>query len=234
MKILPGIEIKSKALWLPKQKALIIADLHLGYEEALAKRGVLAPRTMLREMKKEIQELLRLKPKTIIINGDLKHEFGEISRQEWRDSIEILDLLSRRSRVVLIKGNHDTILGPIARRKGIEIKDFYAAGGVYILHGHKIFLDCLDKNIKTVIIGHEHPAVSLREGVKKEIYKCFLLGRWKSKNLIVMPSFFTIFEGSDVSKEKLLSPFLNEKTIKNFKVFVLGDKVYEFGKLKDI
>ncbi|MFA5084488.1 MAG: hypothetical protein WC475_03900, partial [Candidatus Paceibacterota bacterium] len=63
MEILKGIEIKGKSLWFPKQKILIIADLHLGYEEAMNERGVLAPRTMLAEMKKEISDLLKLKPK---------------------------------------------------------------------------------------------------------------------------------------------------------------------------
>lgn len=236
MKILKGIEIKNKALWLPKSKTLIIADLHLGYEEALAKQGILAPRMMFQEMRKEIQELLRINPRTVIINGDLKHEFGQISRQEWHDTLELLDLLLRRSKVILIKGNHDMILESIARRKNLEIKEFYITGNMCILHGHKILLDkeIYDKKIKTVIIGHEHPAVSLREGAKAEKYKCFLLGKWHKKNLIVMPSFFTIFEGSDVKIEKLLSPYLDEKTIGNFEVFVLGDKVYRFGKLNNI
>ena len=49
-----------------------------------------------------------------------------------------------------------------------------------------------------------------------------------------MPSFFSVFEGSDIKKEKLLSPYLDEKRIKNFDVFVLGDKIYKFGKLKNI
>lgn len=62
----------------------------------------------------------------------------------------------------------------------------------------------------------------------------FPAGKWHKKNLIVMPSFFTIFEGSDVKIEKLLSPYLDEKTIGNFEVFVLGDKVYRFGKLNNI
>jgi metallophosphoesterase superfamily enzyme len=35
MNILPGIEIKGKALWHVKKKILIIADLHIGYEEAM-------------------------------------------------------------------------------------------------------------------------------------------------------------------------------------------------------
>ncbi len=123
MEILKGIEILGKALWMPKQKMLILADLHIGYEEALNKQGVLVPRTQFKETKREIEGLLQeLKPRTIVINGDLKHEFGEISRQEWHETIAILDLLLEKARVILIKGNHDTILEPIAKKKNLEIK----------------------------------------------------------------------------------------------------------------
>ncbi|UZE93738.1 MAG: hypothetical protein IB618_03145 [Candidatus Pacearchaeota archaeon] len=40
MELLPGIKIINKALWLSKHKILIIADLHLGYEEALNQQGI--------------------------------------------------------------------------------------------------------------------------------------------------------------------------------------------------
>ena len=33
------------------------------------------------------------KPEQVIINGDLKHEFGTISDQEWRDVLKIFDLI---------------------------------------------------------------------------------------------------------------------------------------------
>lgn len=232
MKILNGIEIRNKALWIKKEKVLIIADLHMGYEEALTKDGILVVQTMFKDIEKEIKELLKLKPKLIIINGDLKHEFRSISNQEWKDSLGILDLLLKESKVILIKGNHDTILEPIARKRGLEIVDFYILKDIAILHGQRIFFECLDKKIKTLIIGHDHPAVSLREGVKSEKFKCFLLGKYQDKKLIVMPSFFTINEGSNILQEKLLSPFL--KDINSFEVFVLGDKTYKFGKVKDI
>lgn len=238
MEILKGVEIKNKALWLKEERILIIADLHIGYEEALTEEGMLVPKTMFKEMLYEIKELLKLKPKIIVINGDLKHEFGGISKQEWQETLEILDLLLKRGRVVLIKGNHDTILEPIARKRNIKVVNFYIVEDIVILHGHKILLDkkIYAKKIKTVVIGHEHPAVSIREGVKQEIYKCFLKGKWHDKNLIIMPSFFPIYEGSDVKREKLLSPFLEKREIKEFNVFVLDEKwnVYDFGKLKNI
>jgi uncharacterized protein len=237
MEILKGIEIKNKALWLKKSRALVLGDLHIGYEQALIEDGILVPKNMFQEIKRELENLLKLEPKIVIINGDLKHEFGRISKQEWQETLELIDLFSKNKvKVILIKGNHDTILEPIARKKQVEIKDFFVLDDICILHGHKMLLDkkIYDKKIKTIIIGHNHPAISLHEGVKQEKYKCFLLGKWHDKKLVVMPSFFTIFEGSDIKREKLLSPFLGENKIKNFEVFILGDKVYKFGKLKDI
>jgi metallophosphoesterase superfamily enzyme len=51
-----------------------------------------------------------------------------------------------------------------------------------------------------------------------------------------MPSFFSVYEGSDIKRERLLSPFLEERALKSFDVYVLDEKgkVYDFGKLKNI
>lgn len=227
MEILPGIEIIGKSLWLPNKKILIAADFHIGYEEALNKQGILIPRMQFMETKRDLEKLLRkVKPKIIIINGDLKHEFGEISQQEWSETSRILDLLSCHSKeLVLVKGNHDTILEPIAKKKKLKVVDCYNINNICILHGHKILLT----KAKILIIAHEHPAISLSEGPKSELYKCFLLGSWHNKKLVVMPSFMPIIEGSDIKKEKLLSPYL--KNLHGFKVFIAADKTYYFGNI---
>ena len=106
-----------------------------------------------------------------------------------------------------------------------------------ILHGDIIpegFDSLLKKEkIKTIIIGHEHPAISLKDGPRVEHYKCFLKGSWKKYDLIAMPSFSPIVEGTDILKEDLLSPFLNQD-LNDFNIYIVGDKVYDFGKLKDI
>jgi len=235
MEILKGLFAKDKALWLPAQKVLVIADLHIGYEEALNKQGIFMPRRQFSEMQKELKEqLMEFKPRVVVINGDLKHEFGEISKQEWWETSKILDLiLSCCKKVILVKGNHDTILKPIARKKGLEVRDFYKVNDICFLHGDVLLKNKQAEKAKMLVIGHEHPAVSLREGRKIEKYKCYLLGRWKRQKLLVMPSFFSIFEGVDVKKEKLLSPYL-QQNLSKFELFIVGDKVYKFGKLENI
>ena len=228
MEIQRGIEIIDLALYIKKEKILIISDLHLGFEEALNKQGVLVPRFQFKEIIKRLELILKkVDPKLIIINGDLKHEFGRISRSEWKQVTDLIDFLKDRE-ILLIKGNHDNILGPIAKKKNIKLIDRYDTKNITIIHGDKI----PKKLNKTIIIGHEHPAVSF-PGRKDQKYKCFLKGKFERKTLIVMPSFYLISQGTDIIKQKILSPFLKKK-LDNFEIYIVEDKVYKFGKIKDI
>ena len=86
--ILPRAKIVDLALHLEEENYLVIADLHLGYEEMLNKQGVLMPRINFRDIKERLERRVFSKLKKldkIIINGDLKHEFGTISEQEWSE-----------------------------------------------------------------------------------------------------------------------------------------------------
>ncbi len=250
MEIVKGIEIQGKGLWIRKHKILVIGDLHIGYEEALAKGGVLVPKRSFAQEKRELENLIVLTgPKKIIIDGDLKHEFGEISGQEWKDTLEILRMMKDHAEeIILVRGNHDKILEPIARRMQLSIVDHYfipehKKAGVHDLtipsicfvHGDRIINNSDVKNADVLIIGHEHPAISLSEGEKIEKYKCFLVGEWKGKKLIVLPSFFPLIEGTDVNRERLLSPYLHQD-IGDFDVYVIGEgeQVYRFGSLKNL
>ena len=232
MNISSDIQIIDLALYLPKYKTLIIADSHIGFEEALNKQGILVPRFQFKELIQRLEKILsKVKPETIIINGDVKHEFGRISEQEWRHTLRLIDFLSRHCKnLFLIKGNHDTILGPIAEKRKITTADQIILGDILITHGHKLVK--FPKPIKTIIIGHEHPAVGLREKARVEIFKCFLKGKYKKAVLIVQPSLNLVTEGTDITREKLLSPFL--KDIRNFECFIVEDKVYRFGKIKNL
>jgi putative SbcD/Mre11-related phosphoesterase len=233
MEILKGTSIIDLGLFLKKHKTLIVSDLHIGYEEALNKQGVLVPRFMLKELSARLEEMLKLtKPDKVVINGDLKHEFGRISEQEWRDTLKILDLIAKHTKdIVLVKGNHDMILGPIAKKRDVRFVDDIIIGDYFVTHGDKI--KEIPKETKTIIIGNEHPAIGIREGNRTEKFKCFLLGKWKKSNLIVLPSMNMAIEGSDIQNEDILSPYLEQK-LSNFEAFVVADKVYNFGRLKDL
>ncbi len=231
MEILKDIEIVDLGLYLKKEKILVLADMHIGYEEALNKQGLLLPRFQFSDLVKRLKRILKqVKPKLIIINGDIKHEFGQISETEWRQTLRVLDFLTRKANVILLKGNHDTILGPIAKKRNLEIKDYFVVDKIYICHGHYVPEDEDFKKAKILITAHEHPAVGIREYPRVERFKCFLLGKYKNKKLIVQPSLNPVVEGTDILSEKPLSPFL-QQNIDNFEVFVVEKEIYKFGKL---
>ncbi len=233
MKLLKNIEAADLAIY--ANKALIIADIHIGFEEALNRQGILVPRFQLPDLIKRMKNIFNgLKDKkieAIIINGDLKHEFGAISEQEWRNTLKFLDFLGEYCKnILLIKGNHDTILGPIADKRNVRLVERAELGEIMVCHGDKIPEGI--KKYKTIIIGHEHPAVSIRDNMRAETYKCYLVGKFKGKNLIVQPSFNLVTEGTDILKERLLSPFL--RGIDDFNVCAVEDKIYELGKVKSL
>lgn len=238
-KILPNSEMLETALWLKKPSFLIIADLHLGFEETQTKQGVMLPLFNFLEIKKSLETIFAKQARfeKIVINGDLKHEFGIPSEQEWREVLDMLELLQKHCvEIVLIQGNHDNILGPIAAWHGIKIlKDgfFLKKEKILITHGHRLFFSREFEKAKTIIIGHDHVAVSLREGTKRETFKCFLKGKFGEKDLVVLPSISPIATGTNVFSNKLLSPFLQGNLL-DFECWVVADKPLYFGKLKNI
>ena len=235
MKINDNIKIIDLALYLKKEKTIIISDMHLGYEESLNKQGILIPKFQFKETLERLTKIFyKVKADKIILNGDFKHEFGTISDSEWKDILKIMDFfIERCNELILIKGNHDTILEPIARKRNLSTRLYYKINDYYICHGEVIPED-IDFNLsKTIIIGHEHPAVSIKSKTRSELYKCFLVGKFKNKSLIVIPSFNLVTEGTDVLKERLLSPFLQDN-LDDFDVYVVSDKVYKFGALKNL
>src|SRR3989344_5563917 len=139
MQLLPRIHAIDLAIEIDTQ-TLVFGDIHIGYEEALNKTGYLIPRFQFQDTIKRLNSILKNKQyEQIILNGDIKHEFGTITNQEWRDSLKILDLLQKHAKkVILIKGNHDTILGPIGDKKNLNIVEEFSIGDIYICHGHVI------------------------------------------------------------------------------------------------
>src|SRR3989344_4151441 len=103
MEILEDIEGVDLCLYLRKEKILVIGDMHIGLEESLQKQGFFIPRFDVQEVIKRLKNIFsKVDVKKIILIGDVKHEFGTISDQEWRDTLKVLDFLLEKCEVVLI------------------------------------------------------------------------------------------------------------------------------------
>jgi hypothetical protein len=232
MKISSGVEAIGLGLHLTKHGTVVFADLHIGIEDSLRRSGVLVPRQHFKELMRRMTAVLaKTKGVTrIVLNGDLKHDFALINDQEWREIKRLIDAFGERE-IVIVKGNHDIMLAPIARDKHITLVNEFRVGDVLIAHGDAVPKDI--KGIKTIIIGHEHPTITLREKAKAERYKCFLVTKYKSAQLVVQPSFGPLTQGMDILHAEPMSPLL-DGNVRKGKVFVVDedkDEVLDFGKV---
>ena len=234
-----------KSIFFPEQEILAIGDLHVGFEQSLIESGILVPEQQVKEIIDDLQKIIeeikvrKLNLQKIIFLGDIKHYFN----YEWKERFnfnKILDFLRefvKDSDIILIKGNHDKF-----DFSGKKMKNYYFNGGVMFFHGHMEFPQIHDEKVKMWVFGHLHPSIILSDkaDIKREKYKCFLLGFYKGKEVIVVPSFFGAIEGSAVNEKKYeyeegFSVIPNEE-LRNFEVHAISDdgEILNFGKVKKL
>lgn len=230
-----GVEIIDSSLLI--NDYIIISDLHLGYEHTLNAEGIMIPRFQYKKIIARLKEIIDVSNASkIIVNGDLKHEFGKISKQEFDEITNFIEFLKTHfDKIILIKGNHDNFTPFIAEKNGLEVYEYYSVENYIVMHGDKIPENFTEIKENTVIIGHEHPSIGIRSRERIEKVKCFLKGKVNDKKFIIMPSFNFITEGSDVLQEKTISPFLKGVYLDDFEVFAVEKfEVLPFGKIKDL
>ena len=210
------------ALYIKSLETIVLADIHLGYEYALAtSQGYYLPKTQFEIIISDLKEIIeKTNPAEIIIVGDIKHEFGHRSWQEYREVGLLLDFLeSHLEHITIIRGNHDNFIRGVFKKytKSEFIDELLIKDRYLFTHGHLVTKDIM-KNItnKTVVMGHEHPALLLTDDIGTKIkIPAFLFGPTKYKgNVVVLPATSPLMPGTEVNlitQEELLSPLL--KTI---------------------
>lgn len=234
-----------KTIFFPEQGILAIGDLHVGFEQSLREAGVNLPESQTDETIKNLQKIIEeikkqnWKLKKIIFLGDIKHYF----RYEWKERVhfnKILDFLEqhvKNSDIILIKGNHDKF-----DFSGKAMKNCYIKDKIAFFHGHITFPQIIDDEVDTWVMGHLHPSILLQEknGVKRERFKCFLTGKFNGREVIIIPSFIGITEGTPVNEQRY--EYENEfsviphKEIGNFRAYVIAEsgEIFDFGKVKGL
>jgi hypothetical protein len=233
----------NKTLFFPEKGILAIGDLHLGFEYQLQQSGVLIPEQQVKEIVEELKAIFhkikskKFSIKKIVFIGDIKHSFS----YEWKEKNffkEIINFLKNYVEdkdIILIKGNHDTIDYSFSDK----LQDYYIEDKIAFTHGHTLFKEVFSEKIETIVMGHLHPSVILSDSqdIKREKYKCFLIGKFKEKNIIILPSFLATIEGTTINSvdyeyEDSFS-IIPKKNLMNFETYIVGEKeVYNFGKIK--
>ena len=176
LQIEPGIWLDARrAIWFQQLSILAVADLHIGYNWAHRHGGQMLP---LHQPDDTIGRLKALcdfyKPSELLLLGDIVHRALPLPQIQ----AELQKLLAEFKCVRLIAGNHDRFLGELIPA---PVETEYTRDGYLFVHGH-----LPSERPDRVVMGHEHPAISVGDGVATSVKcPCFLVTR----KTIVLPAF---------------------------------------------
>jgi len=246
MELVPGAEVAgvSPALYLRKYKTLIMADTHIGYEDELASRGVFIPRFQLKRVIELLERLFSsFLVSKLVIAGDLKHSFSGIGVAEKRELMKFFTYVAPKvEEVIVVRGNHDNYLPLLKKKFDFMFEDYVVLGEYLVIHGHRPIPEDVGSSWEYLILGHEHPSITLRDSVGRlGKFSCFLVGEISSLNkvFVTLPATGAYQTGSRITldKETYISPILRENaSIPNIKPVIVDEEigVFELPQLKDI
>ncbi len=174
--------LPQKAIYWLQEKALIVADVHMGKVGHFRKAGIAVPRDMEQDDLGMLSDLIdEHKPKKIIFLGDFFHSDLNTDWDWfvlWRKHFPKLEL-------ILIRGNHDIINDQHYIDLDVALHDELLIGPFLMLH-HPLNDEALKSAIGYVLCGHIHPGVSLSGKARQHItLPCFAFG----KKQAILPSF---------------------------------------------
>jgi len=200
-------------VWLEKWQTLAVADLHLGYAWAHRAEGQLLPVETREDSTERLLKLLdRYPAEELVLLGDVVHRAVDVpalhSELRW-----LALTIGERARLRLIGGNHDRELAATLATAGIalEIAESAMVGPHLLLHGDQADESVAAAHLRAqaapggrVILGHEHPAITLSDGVASHVKcPCFLAG----PGILVLPAFSRWAAGSEIGRYPFLSPY---------------------------
>jgi uncharacterized protein len=192
-----------RAAWLVQEKVLAVADLHLGYTWAQRLAGQLMPITPVQVTLSQLLDLQRdYQPAKIVFLGDVVHRAVAVPALE-KELKDLIATLAPRSELVFLAGNHDRHLPELIAdwQLPMQVAASFRTGPFLLLHGDETVARG-KRARRWVIMGHEHPAISIGDGVTTmQKCPCFLL----SDKTVVLPAFSSWAAGTNVRRASFMS-----------------------------
>jgi len=168
-----------KAIFWPKEKALIISDAHLGKADHFRKSGIAVPQGVNQSNILRIKNLIvELNPERVIFLGDLFHSTLNAA---WL-TFETLINSFADIRFELVKGNHDILPNALYENSILKIYEEALVIPPFLL----THIPLEEKSELYNLAGHLHPGITLK-GKAKQYLKlpCFYFTEWQG----IVPAF---------------------------------------------
>ncbi|MDF2157990.1 ligase-associated DNA damage response endonuclease PdeM [Algoriphagus sp. CAU 1675] len=195
---LSGVELvllKEKAVWLPEEKALLIADLHFGKASHFRKSGIPIPEPI------HDQDFMILKRLIETFQANHVYFLGDLFHSDWNAQWEtVMDFLSTfpDTNFHLIKGNHDILSPSFYTNSLLEVHSEILTMGQKILSHEP--LEEVPRGYLN-ICGHIHPGIRLQGKARQNLrIPCF----YYENHQLILPAFGN-FTGLFMMKPNLSS-----------------------------
>jgi putative SbcD/Mre11-related phosphoesterase len=244
IKLAKGISIVSPwpCIYLEKENTIIASDTHLGLEDQREKIGIHIPGSIFEKVLGYVLTPIKsLDCNKIILLGDVKHEFGRPTEAEWYTVKKFVKSLREHGcEPEVVKGNHDNYIIQVLKELNVKLHDpALRLGSYYLTHGNNDLEDDF-KDAEYIFIGHEHPAITIKDDVGvKHRFKAFLSGKIKNWTVTVLPSISPLSYGNpmnEMHKSEFMTPLLRKYGIDNFVPYLIeiGKTVKRFPEMKHL
>ena len=204
------------AAWLPSLRAIVVADVHVGYARAARRRGGYLPEAEDVEtvVARVAAAAARVGAERVVVAGDLRHSTRDADEAELDDVARFVrEVEERIGRVDLVAGNHDRGARDMAR--SIRL------GDVEVVHEPP-----REAPDHWVVAGHLHPSTTVRDETGAGArFPCALVGRaLTGPRVLVLPAFTEWAGGTAVRRLRRVLPPGEWRVLP-----VAGGEVYEMG-----
>ncbi|MFP4142969.1 MAG: metallophosphoesterase [Thermoplasmata archaeon] len=218
--------------WYRPRNTVIVTDFHLGYESVMREDGVSLPQLQKEKILDRLSNIKnRYDPKTVVVLGDFKHNFGRSEDSDFSDLLDMMDYIMESSSLVMIKGNHDNYLKNLTEIKGVPLyEEKMDMDNITLTHGHK---EIVSDGI--IIMGHEHPMIELKDDIgSRMLFPSFLYN--EKHKVLVLPAIDPMSKGRDViSASSFFSKNIEKLNPEHFHIYAISENgLLNFHKVGDV
>ncbi|MEL1251197.1 ligase-associated DNA damage response endonuclease PdeM [Aurantiacibacter gilvus] len=196
---------KANALYWPRERALLVADLHLEKASFFAKHGQMLPPYDSRETLERLAEAVReFGARRVFTLGDNFHD-SEGSHRLEEHAAGMLSALTRVTDWVWITGNHDPAM---AAHSGGTIAEELEVAGMVLRHEAK------RGETRPELSGHFHPRVQMTVRQRHIRRPCAVVSSDNAgSGRMILPAFGALTGGMDASDPAILAALQPASTI---------------------
>jgi uncharacterized protein len=174
----------ARALYWPRENALLLADLHLEKASFFARHGQMLPPYDSREALERVAAAIRLTgARRVLCLGDNFHDEMGAARLEPH-AAGMLDALTRMVDWVWIAGNHDQ-----GQARHGTVVDELELGGLILRH------EAVPGETRPELSGHFHPKLRITARGRSISRPCAV----RTESKLILPAFGTLTGGMDAA-----------------------------------